>query len=307
VNDPHHSAPSTGSRTGSRSGSGSACAQNNKPVGGITSSSTGALPDPTPEYLVIKGQNIEVRSWGTNSDSELTLVLLHEGLGCVALWRDFPQQLAESTGCRVFAYSRAGYGQSDACELPRPLDYMSREATEVLPQVLDLAGIKRCVLIGHSDGATIAAVYSGTVEDHRVRGLVLMAPHFFTEVVAVEEIARAKVAFEETDLKIRMARYHRDPEVAFRGWNDAWLAAGFREWNVTDVIDYIRVPLLAIQGVQDQYGTQAQIDMIAERIYSPLETQLLDDCRHSPHLEQPEVTLNVVSEFIDRLNRIESG
>ena len=279
----------------------------NKPVAANTGVSAAASSDPTPEYLIINGQRLEWRNWGTDSTSALTLVLLHEGLGCVALWRDFPQQLAASTGCRVVAYSRAGYGQSDACDLPRPLDYMSREATEVLPQVLDAAGIQRCVLIGHSDGATIAAIYSGSVEDHRVRGLVLMAPHFFTESVAVEEIERAKTAFEQTDLKKRMAGYHRDPEVAFRGWNGAWLAPGFRDWNVTEVIDYLRVPVLAIQGVQDQYGTRAQIDVIEERIYSPLETRLLDDCRHSPHLEQPETTLNIVGEFIDRLDRIECG
>ena len=166
--------------------------------------------------------------------------MLHEGLGCTALWRDFPRQLTEATGFGVFAFSRAGYGQSDAAELPRPLDYMTREAIDVLPQVLDAIGFERGILLGHSDGASIAAIYAGSVEDFRVRGIVLMAPHFFTEPMGLAEIAKAKIAYEQSDLRAKMAKYHKDPDNAFHGWNDAWLHPQFKQWNIAEVIDYLK-------------------------------------------------------------------
>ncbi|MFW6345192.1 MAG: alpha/beta fold hydrolase, partial [Halomonas sp.] len=156
-------------------------------------------------YLEADGKRLEYRCWGPGPEEAPTIVLLHEGLGCLVLWRDMPERLAARTGWGVMAYSRAGYGQSDPAELPRPLDYMTREAHEVLPQVLDAVGCRRGILMGHSDGATIAAEYAGGVEDFRVRGIVLMAPHFFTEEMGLAEIARARAAFEEGDLKARMA------------------------------------------------------------------------------------------------------
>lgn len=257
--------------------------------------------------LQTAGKELEYACWGPAPSDALTLVLLHEGLGCTALWRDFPQQLAEATGLGVFAYSRAGYGGSDPADLPRPLDYMTREATEVLPEVLDAAGIRRAVLVGHSDGATIAAIYGGSVQDHRVRGLALMAPHFFTEDMGLTEIAAAKVAYETTNLRDRMAKYHANPDNAFRGWNDSWLHPDFKAWNVSEVLDYIRVPILAIQGRQDQYGTLAQIEEIENRSYAPVDTLLLDDCRHAPFLEQPEAVLAGLTDFCARLEQIEAA
>ncbi|MBF9035701.1 alpha/beta fold hydrolase [Rhodobacterales bacterium HKCCE2091] len=251
------------------------------------------------------GKRLEAAAWGPPPDAATTLVLLHEGLGCVALWRDFPERLAEATGLGVLAYSRAGYGQSDPVELPRPLDYMTREAMGSLPEVLDAAGVRRAILVGHSDGATIAAIYAGSAFDPRVRGIALMAPHFFTEDMGLAEIAKAKTAFADTDMRARMAKYHRDPDNAFHGWNGAWLDPGFREWSVADVIDYIRVPVLAIQGAADQYGTLAQIREIEDRCYAPVDVAVLDDCRHSPHLDQPETTLAHLAEFCARLERIE--
>ncbi|CUH64035.1 acetoin dehydrogenase E2 subunit dihydrolipoyllysine-residue acetyltransferase [Thalassovita gelatinovora] len=256
-------------------------------------------------FLTAGGKSLEYACFGPAPDQAPTIVMLHEGLGCLALWRDFPQRVAAATGCGVFVYSRAGYGQSDLADLPRPLDYMTREAVDVLPQVLDGFGFQNGILMGHSDGATIAAIYAGSVEDFRVRGLILMAPHFFTEDMGLAEISKAKTVFETGELKQKMAKYHRDPENTFRGWNDSWLAPGFKSWNVGEVIDYLRIPVLAIQGRQDQYGTLAQIDEIDSRIYSPLETAILDDCGHSPHFDQPKQTLAAITDFTARLIRIE--
>jgi pimeloyl-ACP methyl ester carboxylesterase len=253
------------------------------------------------------GQALEWASFGPAPSEGPILVLLHEGLGCLALWRDVPQKLADATGMGVFAFSRAGYGQSDPAHLPRPLDYMTREAMDVLPDVLDVIGAERVILMGHSDGATIAAEYAGRVEDFRVRGLVLMAPHFFTEDMGLAEIAKAKEAFASTDMKQRMGKYHRDPEATFRGWNDAWLAPGFKDWHVGEVIDYWRIPCLAIQGVQDQYGTAAQIHEIESRSYAPVDVLMLEGCRHSPQFDSEQAVLEAVSEFCARLDRIEAA
>ncbi|MBV7394034.1 alpha/beta fold hydrolase [Mameliella sediminis] len=258
-------------------------------------------------FLTAGGKSLEYACYGPSPEAAPTLVLLHEGLGCVALWRDFPKALAEATGFGVFAYSRAGYGQSDLAALPRPLDYMTREAVDVLPEVLDAIGFRRGVLVGHSDGATIAAIYAGGVSDMRVRGIVLMAPHFFTEDMGLAEIAKARDAYATTDLRQKMARYHRDPDNTFRGWNDAWLDPGFKAWNVADVIDYLRIPTLAVQGREDQYGTLAQIEEVESRSYAPVDLLILDECRHSPHLDQPEQVVAGIAAFCATLERIEAA
>ncbi|MBY6048953.1 alpha/beta fold hydrolase [Vannielia litorea] len=249
------------------------------------------------------GKSLEWQSCGGDTSAPV-IVLLHEGLGCLALWRDIPEKLAQATGLRVFAYSRAGYGQSDPADLPRPLDYMTREAMEALPDVLNAIGAEQYILMGHSDGATIAAEYAGRHADHRIRGLVLMAPHFFTEPDGLAAIAAAREAFE-ADLKPRMAKYHADPEATFRGWNDVWLAPGFKEWHVGEVVDYLRIPSLVIQGADDQYGTLAQVREVEERSYAPVDTVILENCRHSPHFDQPQAVLDAVAEFSARLIRLE--
>ena len=256
--------------------------------------------------ISVQNKSLECVSLGPAPDQAPTIVLLHEGLGCVDLWRDFPQRLVDVTGLGVFAYSRAGYGRSDETALPRPLNYMSEEATTVLPGVLSQIGFRRGVLLGHSDGATIASIYAGSVSDYRVRGLVLMAPHFFTEEVGLAAIAQAKTHYETGDLRDRLAKYHTHVDNAFQGWNDAWLDPEFVKWNVGDTIDHWRIPVLAIQGRDDQYGTLAQIEEIETRIYSPLETAVLDDCRHAPHLDQPEKTLTAIADFVERLERLEN-
>ena len=246
--------------------------------------------------LEADGARLEYACHGPAPAEAPTLVLLHEGLGCTALWRDFPARLAAATGFGVFVYSRAGYGQSDPVPLPRPLDYMTREALG-LGAVLDGAGITRCLLIGHSDGATIAAEYAGRVVDPRLAGLVLIAPHFFTEPGGLAEIARAREMYETTDLPARLARYHRDPDNAFRGWNDAWLDPGFRYWNVAEVIDRFTVPCLALQGTRDQYGSARQVEIVAERSPARAEALLIEGAQHAPHLERPEETLTAVAGF----------
>ena len=256
--------------------------------------------------LIAGGKRLEYACHGPAPDQAATIVLLHEGLGCVALWRDFPARLAEATGHGVLVYSRQGYGQSDPADLPWPLDFMTREATSVLPEVMDAFAIHRAILFGHSDGATIAAIHAGSVADHRVRGLILMAPHFFTEPEGLASIAAAAEAFTTGDLRARMARYHRDPDIAFHGWADTWLDPEFRSWNVADVIDYLRIPTLAIQGRDDQYGSLAQIGEIETRSYAPVDTLILDDCRHAPHQERSEAVLDAVAEFAARLERIEA-
>ena len=258
-------------------------------------------------FVTANGKQLECSSWGPSPSEAPTLVLLHEGLGCVALWRDFPEKLAAATGFGVFAFSRAGYGKSNLAELPRPVDYMTCEARDVVKDVLDGAGIGRCVLVGHSDGATIAAEYIGNHFDSRVRALVLMAPHFFTEEVGLAEIAKAKELFNTSDLKQKMAKFHNDPENTFRGWNDGWLNPEFKDWDVTDVIDEFRVPVLAIQGKDDQYGTLDQINVIEERSYAPVELAVLEDCKHSPHLEQSELTVTNIADFLDRLESFEAS
>jgi pimeloyl-ACP methyl ester carboxylesterase len=259
-----------------------------------------------PVQIVIEGCTLEGYCWGAAPGDAPTLVLLHEGLGSARLWKDLPGQLAQQTGYGVFAYSRTGYGKSDPVSLPRPLDYMTREAVDVLPQVLEAIGFRRGVLLGHSDGASIAAIYAGSVEDMRIRGLCLLSPHFFTEPEGLAAIGEAKVAFEAGDLRARLARHHEDPDNTFRGWNDAWLDPGFKDWNIEEVISYLRIPVLALQGREDQYGTLAQIEALKNGLYSPLDVEVLDHCQHSPHIEQRQKTLFTIVEYLARLDRIEA-
>ena len=184
------------------------------------------------QILDVEGVRLETICFGPPPEQAATLILLHEGLGCVALWRAFPEALAEATGLGVFAYSRAGYGQSDPCSLPRPLDYMEREARDSLPRVLDAIGFRQGLLLGHSDGASIAALHGGFGDDLRVRGLVLMAPHFFTEPEGLAAIADARSQYQSGELRNRLGKYHADVDCAFLGWNDAAFALdGFYEYR----------------------------------------------------------------------------
>lgn len=225
-----------------------------------------------------------------------TIVMLHEGLGSVAHWKDFPSQLAEETGVGVFVYSRYGHGASDPLREPRSPSYMHHEAQIVLPEILDKARIERPVLLGHSDGASIAILYAGMFPDSPA-GLILEAPHVFVEDVTVSSIAEAKVLYNETDLPQRLGRYHANVDSLFWGWNNIWLDPSFRAWNIETFLDLIRCPVLVLQGAQDEYGTSAQVDAIRARI-SSASAIFLENCRHAPHLDQREGTLSAISQFL---------
>jgi len=254
--------------------------------------------------LELDGRRIEAAWWGPGPQHAPTLVLLHEGLGCVALWRDFPAKLAEATGLGVFAYSRFGYGASDTVTLPRPLTYMQDEARGVLNRVLDAAGIRRCLLVGHSDGASIALIHAGSFNDTRVRGIALIAPHVMVEPGPLEEIARTGERFRTGDLRARMAKYHRDPDAAFLGWNGAWLDPGFPAvLDLQPEIAHARVPVLVVQGDADPYGTLEHLRIIEREAYCPVESLVLPGIGHAPHLEAPGPTLAAVADFTARLFR----
>jgi len=254
-------------------------------------------------FIDIGADRLEYRMVGPLPDAAPTVVLLHEGLGSAALWGDFPQHLSAATGAGLFTYSRAGYGRSGPVTLPRPLSYMHDEALTVLPRLLDAIGFRRGLLLGHSDGASIATIYAGSVQDHRVRGLALIAPHFFVEDVGLAAIAAAREAFANGDLRQRLARWHADVDNAFRGWNDAWLDPEFRKWDITEMLAYVRVPVLIVQGTQDEYGTARQIEVAQEECYCPVEVVLLPDVGHSPHKQAPTATLAAIADFVNRLLR----
>ncbi|MBV9531128.1 MAG: alpha/beta hydrolase, partial [Bradyrhizobium sp.] len=210
-------------------------------------------------------------------------------------------------GAGVFVYSRAGYGASSPAKLPRPLDYMHREALEVLPKLLNEIGFRRGLLLGHSDGASIAAIYAGGVQDHRLCGVAMIAPHFVVEDVSVASIAQLKKLYESTDLKAKLANWHRDVDNAFYGWNGAWLDPQFCNFDISDFLAYIRVPIAIVQGEADQYGTLRQIEIAREECYCPLEVILLKGTGHSPHREAPQATLDAISEFANAALRPDEG
>jgi pimeloyl-ACP methyl ester carboxylesterase len=256
--------------------------------------------------LQLDGKPIEAKWWGPGPDEAPTIVMLHEGLGCVALWRDVPAKLAKATGCGVLAYSRFGYGASATVTLPRPLAYMHDEAHQNLGRILDAAGVRRASLLGHSDGGSIAAIYAGGVQDFRLRGAILIAAHYFCDEFSVTAIQAAKTAYETTDLREKLARYHADVDNAFWGWNGAWLDPAFRNWRIDDYIATIRIPLLLIQGSADEYGTLAQFDAVTNEAYCPVQTEIIDGAGHSPHLSHAGQTLPLIEAFIARILALET-
>ena len=258
-------------------------------------------------FLKIGASDLEYRMIGPAPDDAPTIVMLHEGLGSAGLWGDFPDRLQVATGTGVFVYSRAGYGASTPVTLPRPLDYMQNEALDVLPKLLDSIGFRRGLLLGHSDGASIAAIYAGGAGDHRVRGIAMIAPHFVVEDISVTSIAEIKRAYETTDLKAKLARWHSDVDNAFYGWNGAWLDPKFRNWDISEYLAYIRVPVAIVQGSDDQYGTIRQIEIASEECYCPVEATIIAAAGHSPHREAPDATLNAISEFAERILQIHEG
>lgn len=301
--------------------------------------------------IEIADGTLETGWWGPGPAEAPTLVLLHEGLGSVTLWRDVPRRLAASTGWGVFAYSRFGYGNSDTTPLPRPMSYMHHEALSVLPQVLRAAGIKQAALIGHSDGGSIAAIYAGSTPTSSqplspatlssapesspklscpglVRppttllnaapqpatppghiatttptlfGIVTIAAHFIVEDLNIASIQHIKAEYETGTLRQRLSRYHRNVDTAFRGWNDAWLDPRFRDFDITALLPNIQVPILALQGDNDPYGTDAQLLVLQANAQAPVTIQLITGAKHSPHLEAADTTLAAIASFIANL------
>jgi pimeloyl-ACP methyl ester carboxylesterase len=235
----------------------------------------------------------------THAGAEPALVFLHEGLGSARHWRAFPEEIGRETGLAAIAYSRLGYGRSDAVALPRPLDYMQREAEETLPAVLDALGLRRVILVGHSDGASIAIVHAARDGGARVEALVLLAPHVFVEDVSVASIARARDAYEHGDLRARLSKWHGDNvDTAFWGWNRAWLDPAFRAWNIESYLPGVRAPMLVIQGDDDPYGTRAQVDAIAAKAGGPVTIAMLPGVGHAPHRDRPDVTRDAIVRFV---------
>lgn len=255
-------------------------------------------------FVTVQGARLEVQRIAGASPDAPTLVFLHEGLGSISMWRDFPHKATEATGCAAVVYSRRGYGRSDPLRGARPVRYMHDEALEVLPRLLDELGVREPVLVGHSDGGSIAIIYAAVQPQPRsgLKGLVVMAPHVFVEDLSVASIAQAKVAFETTDLRKRLARHHADPDGAFRGWNDVWLHPEFRAWNIEEHLPRITCPVLAIQGFDDEYGTMAQIEAVVRQVSGPVEALRLDRCGHSPHRDQPAAVLEALARFVSRLD-----
>jgi len=249
------------------------------------------------------GRSLACEWIGREANGKPVLVFLHEGLGSIRQWRDFPAKLASATGCRALVYDRYGYGQSDVLAEPRrTVAFMHDEALIALPQLLRELELKNPILVGHSDGASIALIHAGAGAGHAVRGVVAMAPHVFIEPLCLASIEKAARAFEKTDLSERLGRYHRDARKTFYGWADVWLDPEFKGWDIrADYLPGVRCPVLAIQGRDDEYGTMAQLDEIERRVAGPCELLKLEDCGHAPFRDQPDVVAAKVSSFIEEL------
>lgn len=235
--------------------------------------------------------------WISGKPDAPVLVLLHEGLGCVDMWKSFPQALAEETKFGVFVYSRQGYGRSDASILPRQASYMHDEA-EVLEKLLTKIKIRNYFLVGHSDGASIASIYAGSDPQNNFQGLVLLAPHFFVEELSIESIAKIKAVYQQGELRERLKKYHGEQvDNAFRGWNDIWLSNDFKQWNIEECLPRISVPTLLIQGEDDEYGSEAQVEAGRNLIKAAVTVRMLANCGHSPQSQAEVETLSEISRF----------
>jgi pimeloyl-ACP methyl ester carboxylesterase len=248
-------------------------------------------------FVDCAGHSIEYEWVGDAASHAAALVFLHEGLGSIRQWREFPARVAQATGRRALVYSRYGYGQSDVLREARAgVRFMHREALEALPALLGALEVERPVLVGHSDGASIALIHVGA--GYPVRGLALMAPHVFVEPVCVTSIARAKAAFDAGKLAARLAKYHRDARKTFHLWADAWLDPAFLDWNIEAYLGAIACPVLAIQGEDDEYGTMEQLERVARGVRGPCELLKLAQCGHAPFRDQPGRTLEAVTRFV---------
>lgn len=258
-------------------------------------------PDPHRADVMVDGKRLETLRFVPRLDDAPTIVMLHEGLGSVALWKGFPEALAEMTGCGVLAYSRYGHGNSEKQAAKRLVSFMHHEGEIVLPELLDKLGIVKPILLGHSDGGSIALIFAGR-HPQRTRGLILEAPHVFVEEFGLASIRAAKMAFETTDFRSRLARYHANVDETFWAWNNIWLDPEFPKWNIEEYLDPICCRVLCIQGEQDEYGTRAQVDSIVAQVPGAA-LLMLPDCGHSPHRDQRDATLAAMTHFISKITR----
>lgn len=249
-------------------------------------------------HLAIDGKHIEFRTVPGDGHRPW-LVFLHEGLGSVSLWRDFPEKVARRTGCRALIYSRIGYGQSDGLDTPRTPRFMHEEAEGMLPKILAALSIERPILVGHSDGASIALVFA-SVASNRVRAVIAMAPHVMVEPISVESIAKIAETYQATDLRARLARHHKHVDDAFYGWARTWLSPPFRNWSIVEEISRLACPALLIQGVDDEYGTLAQLDAIERVAKGPVQRLALANCGHSPHRDQEVTVVDAIAAFVEK-------
>jgi pimeloyl-ACP methyl ester carboxylesterase len=246
----------------------------------------------------VNGKRLETLRYRP-AGAKTTVVMLHEGLGSIAMWKDFPARIARATGCGVLVYSRYGHGKSERLAEKRSVDFMHHEAKVVLPELLRLFEIERPILLGHSDGASIALIYAGTWPG-RVRALILEAPHVFVEDLGIRSIAAIRKLYESSDLPKKLARYHDYADETFRGWNYIWLDPQFLGWNIEEYLAAISCPTLVIQGENDEYGTLAQLEAIQRRVPAT-QSLILPGCGHSPHRDQPSLTLDAISKFVATL------
>ncbi len=255
---------------------------------------------PVTHRLVVENNTFEIQWHWHGKKNHPVLVFLHEGLGCVKMWKTFPEQLAKTTGCNAFLFSRPGYGRSGTCNLPWKTNFMHTQALAVLPKILAKAGIRDHILIGHSDGGSIALIFAGSPFAAGLLGVITEAAHVFCEPVTLASIRAARHAYLTGTLKEKLVRYHgKNTDTAFWGWNDAWLNPGFVHWNITKYLWRIQVPVLAIQGKNDLYGTVQQLTAIENGVQG-CETQHIKNCGHVPHHEQPDVVLARMAAFIKK-------
>ena len=252
------------------------------------------------KHIIVNELRLEYRDFSATVEGQPTLLLLHEGLGCVAMWRDFPAKLAAASGCRVVVWSRPGYGASQAYPEPRSLRYMHREAEESLPALLAALQIVRPILIGHSDGGSIALIFAGAFPAVPL-GIAVMAPHEFVEDITLAGIRSARAVWETTDWPKKLGRYHHDAPRVFSDWNDTWLSPPFRDWNIEEYLPKIRCPVLAMQGEDDEYATMRQIDAIAEQVPGTQRIKL-PNCGHTPQRDQEAAVLAALVDFVKRVS-----
>ena len=253
-----------------------------------------------PEFkiLSVNGKGLETLRYPPTA-ADATIVMLHEGLGSISMWKDFPERVAHATGCGVLVYSRYGHGKSGRLAEKRAVDFMHHEATVVLPELLAQLGIQRPILLGHSDGGSIAIIYAGTWPE-QARGLILEAPHVFVEDFGLRGTVAIRQVYQSTELREKLSRYHDHADEMFRGWSDIWLDPQFRNWNIEEFLSPINCPVLVAQGENDEYGTLAHVEAI-QRGVPGAQALILARCGHSPHRDQPEVMLDAISRFVAAL------